>query len=160
MKVDPVVKNETRVIALGVGVLCLLMLAVFAFIKQLDLPVVIGTVLGYCAAVANFFLMAFSVQKSAEKMNGVKIEDHSDNNDADLDGEEEQKEKPLSPEAAMAKRFMQASYTGRMLLIVIVAILAVSLPFINAIPCLIALLFPRIIIFITQIIRNKKEAQA
>ena len=55
---------------------------------------------------------------------------------------------------------MQASYTGRMLLLVIVAILAVSLPFIEAVPCLLALLFPRISIFLTQMIRNKKEANA
>lgn len=160
MKVDPVVKSETRLIALGVGVLCLFMLAVFIFINKLDLPVVIGTVLGFCAAVANFFLMAFSVQKSAEKMNGVEILDDPNDNALETDGEDAEKEKPLSPEARMAKKFMQASYTSRMLLLVIVAILAVSLPFINAIPCLITLLFPRIVIYVTQIIRNKKEAQA
>ena len=158
MKVDPVVKNETRVIAIGVGILCLLMLAVFAFIKRLDHTVVIGTALGFCAAVANFFLMAFSVQKSAEKMNGVHI---VDNDDPDAEnGEEEQKEKPLSPEAKEAKKFMQASYTCRMLLLVIVAILAISLPFINAVACLIVLLFPRITIYVTQMIRSKKEANA
>lgn len=158
LKVDPVVKNETRVIALGVAVLCLLMLAVFAFIKQLDYTVIIGTCLGFLAAVANFFLMAFSVQKSAEKMNGVQPAESME--ETAEDGEEEQKEAPLSPEAKLAKKFMQASYTGRMLLLVIVAILAISLPFINAIPCLIALLFPRIVIYVTQIIRNKKEARA
>ena len=157
MKVDPVVKNETKVIAVGVGVLCLLMLAVFAFIGQLDHTVIIGTALGFGAAVANFFLMAFSVQKSAEKMNGVVIEPEEENQDTE-NGEEEQKEKPLSPEAKMAKKFMQASYTGRMLLLVIVAILAVSLPFIHAVACLLVLLFPRIVIYVTQIIRSKKEA--
>ena len=78
--------------------------------------------------------------------------------DRGVEGEE--KEKPLSPEAKEAKKFMQASYTGRMLLLVIVAILAVSLPFIEAVPCLLALLFPRISIFLTQMIRNKKEANA
>lgn len=160
MKVDPVVKSETRVMALGVGILCLLMLAVFAFLKQLDLPVIIGTVLGFLAAVTNFFLMAFSVQKSAEKMNGVKLEDHDTQSDHEADEETEKEEAPLSPEAKLAKKFMQASYTGRMLLMAIIAILAISLPFINEIPCLIAMLFPRIVIFVTQIIRNKKEAQA
>lgn len=160
MKVDPIVKKETRVIALGSGILCLLMLAVFAFLNMLDLPVIIGTALGFLAAVANFFLMAFSVQKSAEKMNGIIIEDSDQQDATEADGQEEQMDKPLSPEAKLAKKFMQASYTGRMLLLVIVAILAISLPFINAIPCLIAMLFPRIVIHITQIIRNKKEAQA
>lgn len=156
MKVDPVVKKETKTMALGVLVLCLVMLAVFAFLKRLDYTVIIGTALGFFAAVANFFLMAFSVQKSAEKMNGVRIED--DEPAGDDENEEEQKEKPLSPEAKLAKKFMQASYTGRMLMLVIVAILAVSLPFINAVSCLIVLLFPRLVILLTQMIRNKKEA--
>ena len=156
LKVDPVVKSETRVIAIGVGILCLLMLAVFAFIKRLDHTVVIGTALGFCAAVTNFFLMAFSVQKSAEKMNGVHIEDTEDTDTEN--GEEEKKGKPLSSEAKEAKKFMQASYTCRMLLLVIVAILAISLPFINAVACLIVLLFPRIAIYVTQMIRSKKEA--
>ena len=77
-----------------------------------------------------------------------------------LSYEKEQKEKPLSPEAKEAKKFMQASYTCRMLLLVIVAILAISLPFINAVACLIVLLFPRITIYVTQMIRSKKEANA
>lgn len=157
MTVDPVVKKETRNIFLGVSMLSLVMLAVFAFLKKLDLPVVIGTLLGSAAAVANFFLMALSVQKSAEKMNGVRIEDEPED---EQNGEEEAKEKPLSPEAKEAKKFMQASYTGRMLLIVLVAILAVTLPFINAVPCLIALLFPRLVIYGMQFIRKKKEAKA
>lgn len=157
MTVDPVVKKETRNIFLGVAMLSLVMLAVFAFLKKLDLPVVIGTLLGSAAAVANFFLMALSVQKSAEKMNGVRIEDEPED---EQNGEEEAKEKPLSPEAKEAKKFMQASYTGRMLLIVIVAILAVTLPFINAVPCLIALLFPQLVIYGMQFIRKKKEAKA
>ena len=156
MKVDPVVKKETRVIGLGVLVLSMIMLSVYAFMKQLSAGVLLGTVLGAAAAVFNFFLMALSVQKSAEKMNGVHVRDASEEEN---DGEEE-KEKPLSPEAKEAKKFMQASYTGRMLLLVIVAILAVSLPFIEAVPCLLALLFPRISIFLTQMIRNKKEANA
>lgn len=158
MKIDPVVKKETGVIAIGVGALCLFMLAVFAVLSKLDVPVLIGTLLGYFAAVFNFFLMAFSVQKSAEKMNGVTIEEDTEENGAE-DGEDHQ-EKPLSPEAKLAKRFMQASYTGRLLLTAVVAILAITLPFINAIPCLLAMLFPRIVICLVQIIRNKKEAKA
>lgn len=153
MKVDPVVKKETGVIALGVGMLCLLMLAVYSFLKKLVLDVLLGTALGFIAAVINFFLMAFSVQKSAEKMNDAQIND--DETPSNEEGEEI--EKPLSSEAKLAKKFMQASYTSRMLLMGLVAIMAVTLPFIDAVPCLIAMLFPRIVIFVTQIIRSKRE---
>lgn len=155
LKVDPVVKKETGFIALGVGILCMLMLAVYLIIGKFTSGVLIGAALGFFAAVANFFLMAFSVQKSAEKMNNVQPDEEDQ---SQQDGEEEA-EKPLSAEAKLAKKFMQASYTGRMLLMGLVAILAVSLPFIDAVPCLIAMLFPRIVIFVTQIIRNKKEAR-
>lgn len=160
MKVDAVVKKETGTIAAGVLVLCMLMLAVYAFIGKLDYKVLLGTLLGALAAVSNFFLMALSVQKSAEKMNGAVIKD-SENTETAEDGEEvEEKEQPLSPEAASAKKFMQASYTLRMLLLGIFIILAVAVPVFDPIPCLIVLLFPRLVIFAVQIIRNKKGASA
>lgn len=153
MKVDPVVRSETKVIASGVGIMCLLMLAVFAFLKRLDYTVLLGTALGFAAAVGNFFLMALSVQKSAEKMNGVKLPEKEESED-----NRDEENAPLSDEAKSAKKYMQVSYTFRMFMLVIVAILAVTLPFFSAVPCLIVLLFPRIVVFFVQLIRNKKEA--
>lgn len=158
MKVDPVVKKETKTMALGVAVLSLIMLAVFAFLKKLDYTVITGTLLGMAAAIANFFLMALSVQKSAEKMNNVslpKAEETEDGEEAD-----ETKETPLSPEAKEAKKFMQASYTGRMLLLVLVAVIAVTVPVFHPVACLLVLLFPRIVVYAVQLIRNKKGAKA
>ncbi len=156
MKVDPVVKKETGTIAVGVCVLSLMMLAVFAFLRKLDYTVLLGALLGIGAAVANFFLMALSVQKSAEKMNGVSLPPAEEN-----DGEDAETEKAdLTPEGKEIKKFMHASYTGRMLLLVIVAILAVNLPFIHPVACLLVLLFPRLVVFAVQFIRKKKEANA
>ncbi len=154
MKVDIVVKKETGKIALGVAVLCAIMLSVFAFLHMLDHKVILGTLLGAAAAVFNFFLMALSVQKSAEKMNGTVIEEPLNTDDEETD--EEEKTKPLSPQAQSAKKIMQVSYTFRMLILVAVAIIAVTIPVFNPIPCLIALLFPRIVICAVQLIRNKK----
>lgn len=159
MKIDPVVKNETRVMAFGMGVLCLLMLAVYAVLQKLNLSVFLGTALGFCATVGNFFLMALSVQKSAEKMDGVHIEAKETTDNAEGQNGEEQ-EAPLSPEAINAKKLMQKSYYARLVLIVAVAVLAIAVPFIDAVPCLITLLFPRIVIYAVQFIRNKKEAKA
>ncbi len=157
MKVDPVVKKETGTIAIGVCVLSLMMLAVFAFLQKLDYTVLLGTLLGIAAAVANFFLMALSVQKSAEKMRGVSLPPVEETED----GEEAETEKAaLTPEGKEIKKFMQASYTARMLLIVVVAILAVNLPFIHPVACLLVLLFPRLVVFAVQFIRKKKEANA
>lgn len=159
MKIDPVIKKETGFIALGVGALCLLMLIVYAVLKKLVIGVFLGTALGFCATVGNFFLMALSVQKSAEKMNGVHIAEKQDGDETDEENGEE-KDEPLSPEAISAKKLMQKSYYARLVLLAVVAILAVTLPFVDAVPCLISLLFPRIAIYIIQFIRNKKEAKA
>lgn len=155
MKIDPVVRKETSTIALGVFVLTLIMLAVFAFVKQLDYSVFIGALLGTAVAVANFFLMALSVQKSAEKMNGAVIPRDEKTGEEGEAGEEN--ENSLSPEANEAKKFMQASYTGRLILLVIFCIIAVNVPFIHTVAFLIPLLFPRLAVFAIQLIRNKKE---
>lgn len=155
MKIDPVVRKETSTIALGVFVLTLIMLAVFAFVKQLDYSVFIGALLGAAVAVANFFLMALSVQKSAEKMNGAVIPRDEKTGEEGEEGEEN--ENSLSPEAKEAKKFIQASYTGRLILLVIFCIIAVNVPFIHTVAFLIPLLFPRLAVFAIQLIRNKKE---
>ena len=43
-------------------------LAVFLIIRQFDYTVLLGAILGFAAAVGNFFLMAFTVQKVTEGM--------------------------------------------------------------------------------------------
>ena len=63
MKVQPAVQAETKKMALGVGVLTVLMIAVFLIIRKFDYTVALGAALGYAAAVGNFFLMALTVQK-------------------------------------------------------------------------------------------------
>lgn len=158
MKISPVVKKETGTIALGTVMLCLIMLAVYTFLGKLDPSVFLGTALGFIAAVGNFFLMALSVQKSAEKMNGVVLPPvQKDENGEEADSD---KNDAVSPEAKEIKKFMRASYTGRMLLLVLVAILAVNVKIFDTVACLVVLLFPRIVVFVVQFIRKKKEGNA
>ena len=58
MKVQPAVRQETRKIALGTGILAILMVAVFLILRRFDWTVLTGALLGWAAAVGNFFLMA------------------------------------------------------------------------------------------------------
>lgn len=151
MRIQPAVRTETTKIGLGTAVLSVIMLLVFALLGRLDWPVVLGTLVGACAAVGNFFLMALSVQKAAEAMNGVTVPDAPEE-----DGEDKPQQAPV-PEAQRAKRGMQLSYTGRMLGLVVIAILVLALPCFHPIPAAIALLFPRIIIFFNGILESKRK---
>ena len=68
MTIQPAVRQETKKIAVGVGVLSLLMIAVFLILRRFDFSVFLGALIGSAAAVLNFFLMALSVQKAADSM--------------------------------------------------------------------------------------------
>ena len=135
MKIQPAVRTETVRIAMGTAFFSLVMLLVFALLGRLDVTVVLGTLWGAGAAILNFFLMALSVQRAAESMNGVT----------------------LPPERA--KHRMQLSYTGRMLLLVAVAIVALTAPCFHPVAAALALLFPRLVIFLRGFVKPKnKEA--
>ena len=154
MTVQPAVIQETKRIAGGTLILTAAMLIVFALLGRMDYTVVLGALLGAAYAVGNFFLLALSVQMAAEKMNGSHPAPLPEPEEG-----EEPTEAPLSPEAQEARKKMQLSYTGRMLLLIVVAIVAIKAPCFNAIAALIPMLFPRIIIFINGIImKNQKEA--
>ena len=161
MKVQAAVKRETGKIAAGVAVLSVLMVAVYLIIGRFSLPVLWGTLLGAAFAIGNFFLMALTVQQAAESMNGVQLPPEP------VEGEEEAESgesaagasAEVSPEAKRARKRMQLSYTGRMALLVVMAIAAIKLPCFDAVPALIAQLFPRIVIFVQSILKKEKNAQ-
>lgn len=154
MTIQPVVKQETKKIALGVSVLSLLMIAVFLILRKFDFSVLLGAVIGSLTAIGNFFLMALSVQKAADSIPPLPREETKEE-----DAEDGEAEKPLSEEAKNAKKRMQLSYTLRMLMIAAVAIISVSLPFINSWAALIPMLFPRIVISLVGLLqKNQKEA--
>ncbi len=64
MKIPQAVKKETLHIALGVLIGDAVMLAVFAILKQFDLRVILGTILGSAATIGNFFAMGMALQKA------------------------------------------------------------------------------------------------
>ncbi len=148
MTIQPAVKQETIKIAVGTAILACVMVLVFVLAGRFDISVIWGALLGVASAVGNFFLMALSVQQAAERMNGAQV--------APLPEEEGGEEPPLSDEAKQARQRMQLSYTGRMLLLAGIAIVAVLVPGINALACILCLLFPRVVIFAEGILMNRK----
>ncbi len=157
MKVEPAVKAETKRIALGTGVMTLLMIAVFLVIRRFDYTVLLGAMLGCAAAVANFFLMALTVQKVTGEMPALPPRGEEDENEAEP---EETKEAPLSDEAMRAGRKMQLSYTLRMLGLGGVAALAIALPVFHPWASLIPMLFPRVVIALSRAADKKRKEAA
>lgn len=155
MKIQEAVKTETKKIAIGVVAFTALMLLVFLLVGKLNNAAFFGALLGACAAVGNFFLMALSVQQAAEKMNGVQAVPQAE--DAKPDSEAE---KLLEERKRLAKRSMKRSYYGRLLLIVAVAAAAFNFSFLNPVAALIPFLFPRMVIFLFQILQSKKGEKA
>lgn len=150
MKVQPAVQAETKKMALGVGVLTLLMIAVFLIIRQFDYTVLLGAILGFAAAVGNFFLMALTVQKVTGDMPVLPKQD-------DEETEDKEKEQPLSDEAKQAGKQMQLSFLLRMLMLGGVAALAVTSPIFHPWAALLPMLFPRVVIALRSLLDNKQK---
>ena len=62
MKIQPAVREQTKAVAVGVCILTALMVGVFLVIGKFDWTVLTGALLGASAGIANFFLMALTVQ--------------------------------------------------------------------------------------------------
>ena len=152
MKVQPAVQAETKKMALGVGVLTVLMIAVFLIIRQFDYTVLLGAALGFAAAVGNFFLMALTVQKVADGMPALPKREQEE-----ADAEDGEKEQPLSDEAKQAGKQMQLSYLLRMLMMGGVAVLAITAPIFHPWAALLPMLFPRVAIALRSLFENKQK---
>lgn len=155
MKIEPTVRQETIRIALGTAVLSVLMVLVFAVLKKMDTSVILGALLGSCAAVGNFFLLALSVQKAAKMMHGVQLPPYEDEEESE-DGEAA---KPVSdvPQLQQARQRMQLSYTGRMILMGAIGIIGLSVPCFHPIATVLPFLFPRIVISVYGILQSHKK---
>ena len=68
MKIQPAVREQTKAVAVGVCILTALMVGVFLVIGKFDWTVLTGALLGAATGIANFFLMALTVQKAADEM--------------------------------------------------------------------------------------------
>ena len=155
MKIQPAVIRETKKIALGTGILTVLMVAVFLILRRFDGTVITGALLGCAAAVGNFFLMALTVQKAADEMKPIP-QPEAPEDDPDPDGDE--KEAPLSEDAKRGKQRIQLSYTLRMFGLGAIAILGVTLPWFQSVAVLLPMLFPRIVIAVEGLLMNRNNS--
>lgn len=129
MNIQKAVRDETIRMTQGT-VLCSCVMFILFWVGHYFLPdlvpldyrVVLGTLAGSAVAIANFFLLALTVQKAAD----------------------------LQDEKAV-RRLVQASYTRRMLLQGAWVIGALLLPCFNWVAAVLPLIFPRITIFLLQI---------
>lgn len=125
-KIDPTVLKETSYIAAMVFIFSLALQSVFLIIGKWDYTVLTGNLLGFVAAVGNFFLMGLSVQAS------------------------------LGKEEKDAKNLMKVSQSLRLLLIFVIALIGYLVPVFNTIAVLIPLLFPRIAVALRPVFMKKK----
>lgn len=125
MKLQSAVKKETVAVATGTGIGCLALIALFLIFYlifpessvKFDYRVVLGALVGGAVAVANFFLMAVTVQ------NVVNVTNRDD-----------------------ALRMMRVSYRNRMLMRGIWIIIAIVAPCFNYAAGIIPLFIPGFVI--------------
>lgn len=152
MKIQKAVKQYTAFIAGGVILMTAVMLAVFAAMGKMDVTVLLGALWGVCFSVLNFFLMGLSVQAATEMP--VAPTETADAEATDANGDA--KPEPLPEDAKLIKRKIQTSYTLRMLMLVVAALVALIAPCFHTVAAVLPLLFPRIVILFQGIL-NKKE---
>lgn len=116
MKIDNVVKKETKYIIIWVCLLSLLMQSIFLITGFWDISVLLGNILGVFVAVLNFFLMGLAIQRAVQKS-----EDD-------------------------AKKSMSVSSLYRKLMIFVIVIIGVIVPYFNNWSVIIPLFFPRVAI--------------
>ena len=120
--------KETKRIAVGTVIMLVVMLAVYAVLGKFTVGVLLGGLLGSAYAIFNFFMLGMTLQKAASMT-----------------------------DQQMAHMKVQSSYSTRMIGMLILAVVAFALPFVEGIPCLIALLFPRATIFVLQVTGQIKD---
>ncbi len=120
--------KETKRIAVGTVIMLVVMLAVYAVLGKFTVGVLLGGLLGSAYAIFNFFMLGMTLQKASSMT-----------------------------DQQMAHMKVRSSYSTRMIGMLILAVVAFALPFVEGIPCLIALLFPRATIFVLQVTGQIKD---
>ena len=120
--------KETKRIGVGTVIMLVVMLAVCAVLGKFTVGVLLGGLLGSAYAIFNFFMLGMTLQKAASMT-----------------------------DQQMAHMKVRSSYSTRMIGMLILAVVAFALPFVEGIPCLIALLFPRATIFVLQVTGQIKD---
>ncbi|MBQ2940763.1 MAG: hypothetical protein IJD97_00865 [Clostridia bacterium] len=125
-KIDPTVKKETLYISLVTFILSILMQAVFLIAGMWNHTFIWGNTLGFLASVGNFLLMGLTVQKA------------------------------LTLEEKDARKLVQLSQSGRLFMLLIVALIGNFVGIFNLFSVVIPFIFPRIAVMIRPLIKGKE----
>ena len=123
-KIDATVQKETKFVAFVAFILSLLMQGGFLIAGFWEYTVISGNLLGYIAAVGNFLLLGLTVQKAIGK---------------------EEKE---------IKRLVAFSQYGRLLILLLVALIANFVSIFNLVATVIPFIFPRIAVMIRPYVKK------
>ncbi len=130
---DPIVKKETKFIAVWEVIFSCVLQAVFLVLGKWDYTVLLGNLLSGTVAVANFWLMGVTVVKTLEKQ------------------KEDEKE---------ARQFAKLSQTMRFFMMVAVGCVGLGFDCFNIFSVIIPLLFPRISAWIRMMLVKDSAAPA
>ena len=124
---ESIVKGTKR-IAIGVACMLVAMFVVYAIMGRMTLGVALGGLIGGAYGILNFFMLGMTIQKASRETDEM-----------------------------MARARIRSSYSMRMMGALIIGVIAFAIPFVDGLPCIIALLFPRITILIMQITGQVKD---
>ena len=127
IKVNDVVKKETKYIAYFVLLFSVIMQSAFLVLQKWDYTVLLGNLLSGVAVVLNFLFMGITVQKAVEK-------DEKD-----------------------ARNAMKASQSLRTVFLFVVAVIGAAVPVFNIWATLIPLIFPRIAVSLRPLFDRKEN---
>ena len=154
MKVQQAVKRSTAIVAVGVLLMSAVMVAVFALMGKYDWTVLLGALWGSLFAVLNFFLMGLGVQAAAD-LAAAGTEELPDEDQPD--DEPGVKERPLTEAEKKVRKRVQLSYSARMIMLVLAALIALAAPCFQTVAAVLPILFPQVVIRF-QSLFEKKEA--
>ncbi len=129
IKPQKAVIDNTVYIASFTTILSLIMQAGFFFLKKWDYTVLTGNLLGACAAVLNFYVLALFVQSAVSK-------DEKD-----------------------AKNTLKLSQSVRYLALIIVAVIGICVPVFNGIATVLPFLFAQFAVTLYPILYKNKEGE-
>lgn len=122
-------KKEFYKLSIGVIIMSIIMVTIFAAFGKFDYKVVTGAALGTLVTIANYLFLAFSIEK---------ISRNDDVNNG--------------------KSIMTFSYFMRLAVIAVTIIVAIKLPIFNYIAVALPFLFPRVVIVAINLIDSKKDS--
>ena len=142
-KPDRTVITQTVRLAMGIAVLLVLMLIVYAILGRLTLPVFLGGLYASVLGVANFFLMGMRVQRITERA-----------------AEKQRTEQEIAELSQQMKNRMRLSYNARMIALFALLALGIAVLHFDALATIIAAAFPVVIIRILQVVEARKTPDA